>query len=182
MHQLTLICILRALLLTVTAPLLASTSQSVAADRINYLCIADETAGLHYDRSTKEWGPKIFRPGGKYVFRYLTPDDRDDKKSKWAALLRHREKANRALFEFGKKDAIPEATCEDGEYSLECTGVVAEFKFDDRSLRFEIVRSGSYVGQAIEDRLRRERPELKTPGNPDEPDDLIFEIGKCNAL
>jgi len=165
-----------------TALSVALATQPAAADPNQYLCIVDEAAGLHYDRSFKEWRPETFKPSSKYIFRHLTPDDRDEQKSKWSAILNSRPKAKWGLFDFGEKEAVPQATCEDGEYSLECTGMVAEFKFDDKSLRFEIVRSGSYVGQAVNERLRRNRPDWKFVGDPDKPDDLVFEIGKCNAL
>jgi hypothetical protein len=59
---------------------------------------------------------------------------------------------------------------------------MAHFEFDYETLRFEIARSGGYIGQGVGEVFRREYPGEDNINNPDNPDDLVFEIGKCNPL
>jgi hypothetical protein len=173
-------------LIQTSATALEFTPAMAAADPSRYLCVVDDAAGLHYERSIAAWRPQTFKPGHKYIFRHLTPDDRD--KGKWQSLLKIRSEAGWALFDFGEKDPLPEATCKK-DYTFDCQRVTADFNFDDKTLRFEIARHGSYVDQGYWERLRREESDRydslqksKQAIDPDAPDDLVFEIGKCNPL
>jgi hypothetical protein len=71
-------------------------SRSVRADPLQYLCVGERSAGLHYDSQANEWQPQAFS-GHKYIFRRLNDDDRDHAKGKWWPLTATCEPNVRAL-------------------------------------------------------------------------------------
>jgi hypothetical protein len=169
---------IKAILVTV---LLASPTAAIAEPK-QYLCLVDQSAGLHYDKQTNEWGPQAFRAGRKYVLRRLNDDDR---KGKWKTELNN---ANWGFFEFGKADPTPYAACSD-ESLFTCREVVRKVEFDEKSLRFTIVNYLGYTQQGFWEYVRANNPDHftralspKEAGDPDHPDDMFFEIGRCSAF
>jgi hypothetical protein len=162
---------------------------SASAGPNQYLCVVEQSAGLHYNKQTNTWGPQVFGINRKYVLRRLTVDDRDSKKGKWWALFKTHEKANWAFFEFGKDNPMPLAACIDSEYSFACQRIIHYSDFDPETLRFEVAYDGGYVGQGYWEKFAEKDPEtfkkLRALGqapDPDRADDLFVEIGKCSAF
>ena len=87
------------------AILLVVTTVVAQADPSQYLCIAEQSAGLRYDKQTKAWAPQVFVTHKKYIFRQLNDDDRKS----WRALLKDRPGVDWAFFEFG--ETIPISLC-----------------------------------------------------------------------
>ena len=90
---------------------------AAAADPNQYLCLVEQSAGLHYDQQSNAWQPRAFGVARKYILRRLNDDDRDEHKGKWWVLLKDEPEANWAFFEFGKTDPMPEAVFSIVSYS-----------------------------------------------------------------
>jgi hypothetical protein len=133
-----------------------------------YLCVVEQSSGLHYDDQAHIWRPQAFRPGERYILRKLTEDDRDPR-NKWSSMYRD-PKVTWAFFRLG--DDFPRERCVEFDCRPSAT-------FDPDSLRFEIRNYGSYIDQGLWQRLRREDPKAHLPVDPDRPDDLFIEIGGC---
>jgi hypothetical protein len=165
---------------TLAAIFLFVTSMGAQAEPSQYLCVVEQSAGLHYDRQTKSWAPQAFSTGRKYVLRRVN----DDVRQQWADYFRSRPKANWIFLELG--DHSPTALCEDMSGCLAFTG--GRVDFDQNSLRFELSNSGSYVSQGIWEQHRSEHPDdynkplRLRPPDPDNPDDLYFAIGRCSPF
>lgn len=102
------------------------------------------------------------------------------------------QKPNWAVFEFGEK--MPIAKCMENKdklkiEALKCLPLLASASFDEDLGRFEITYEGAYIQQSLVEKLKREKPhdfaDWISSGNTDStihPDDLFFEVGKCNAF
>jgi len=170
---------------------------SALAEPNQMLCSVESGVGLHYDAAGGAWQPRRFG-GGKYVLRKINPGDRN-KPAKWATIFQFQPKANWAFFEAGEVEPMPLAFCthdpsESGgpPTPFECTpnkwGTAwYDAAFDPKTLRFEIVFHGSYINQGFNARLKQSDPDTYLKGraegwvaDPDKPDDLVLEIGKCS--
>jgi hypothetical protein len=142
--------------------LLTWIATSALAEPSQYLCAVEKAVGFHFDSQIPAWLPQQFEPR-KYVFRRLTPEDRNVLKSPaWASLARFPE-ATWAFFEFGEE--LPGAACvkPDGFFLspvlFSCWKITYDASFDENSLRFEVIYHGGYVDQGLWDKFRREDPE-----------------------
>jgi hypothetical protein len=176
---------------TIVAIALATAAQ---AEPNQYLCLAEQAVGLHYDDKTSLWGPIAFKPEWKFILRRLTEDDRA--KGEYRSLYQRsagQRAVNWAVFEHGK--SLPLALCSDGSPGFvffTCEPVAHTFSFDANSLRFEIITHGGFAAQGALEyilRERREHPEqYKFAGPPpsehgvSHPDDLLVAIGKCSPI
>jgi hypothetical protein len=161
-----------------SAILLVTTTIAAQADPSQYLCIAEQAAGLSYDKQTKAWGPQAFVTHKKYILRRLNDDDRKNK----AALLKKYPNADWGFFDF--EQAFPTALC-NSEDSFHC--VWGHMDFDKGSLRFERAYYSAYTAQGFLETLREKEPnEYKSLADkyhdPENPDDLAIEIGKCSPF
>jgi hypothetical protein len=94
------------------------------------------------------------------------------------------------FFEFGKPHPDPLATCGDASIAFfQCHEYWGMAKFDKDSLRFELIHHGAYADQGFWEHLRATDPDefkrllsRKEAHDPDHPDDLFFEIGRCSAF
>jgi hypothetical protein len=165
---------------------------NASAEPNQMLCSGEEAAGLSYDRTVGKWRPAAFRTE-KYLLRRLNPDDRD-KQSRWAIIYEHFPKANWAFFTFGEDKPIPLVICTEdtgehgGPQTFRCqpTSEFYDGAFDKETRRFELIKRGSYINQGFNAQLKRSDPEIykkgradRWAGDPDNPDDLFVEIGKC---
>jgi hypothetical protein len=169
---------------------LLATANPALAEPTQYVCIAEHSGGLHFDRQTGTWHAQVFVPG-KYILRRVTDRDRDRTQGKWWSSFEHHPDANWAFFDFGKDDPIPLTVCVEGKddwssRNLKCTPVVFvhDAHFDKETRRFEVIVSGAYVSQGYWEQLRREDPEefkqLPYKHDPSSPDDLFIQIGMCS--
>jgi hypothetical protein len=74
---------------TLVAAFLFGTSMGAQADLSQYLCVVEQSAGLHYDQQMKSWAPQAFSTGRKYVLRRVNDDDRQQ----WADYFQSRPDA-----------------------------------------------------------------------------------------
>ena len=133
--------------------LLSLSTTGSRADPSQYLCIVDQSAGLHFDAQKREWRPRAFDPGRRYIFRRLSDDDL---KGGWAQLLTlpNIPKQTWGLFEFG--EGRPLASCHetgDPDISFVCNDIFAKFEFDKTSHRFETADIGGYTSEAVSERM-----------------------------
>jgi hypothetical protein len=90
------------------------------------------------------------------------------------------------FLELGEKR--PEALC--AEVWPACpTFPGGEVMFDQTTLRFELNHSGGYLDQGFWEHFQSENPDeynrkakYKTVGDPNNPDDLYFAIGRCSPF
>jgi hypothetical protein len=169
---------------SLAAVFLFGTSMGSQADPSQYLCVVEQSAGFHYDKQTKSWVPQAFGTARKYVLRRVNDDDRHE----WAFLLKNRPHVNWVYLELGNK--FPEALCENFSYGCR-TLAGGQVAFDQNTLRFELTHAGGYLDQGVWEHFRSENPDdydravrlhQKTVGDPDNPADLYFEIGRCSPF
>lgn len=145
----------------------------------HYLCIVEQSVGFHWNNQTGKWTPETFAPGAKYIFRELNSSDWNHN----AGLRAETPKATWGLFEVGGNDPnLALAACTKYEFGFSCSPRVGSLTFEEGSLRFEIVHSGSYPGQGYWKRLQRDDPAtyaLQRRDPASHPDDDFFEIGTC---
>jgi hypothetical protein len=158
---------------------------SATAEPSQYLCVVEQSAGLHYNQHNKQWAPQEFSTTRKYIFRRLKDEDRDRE----PLMKSNHPQDDWGFFEFGKPHPETLASCRDvgqplGEF-FQCHENWEMAEFDSTSLRFEIIRYGGYTSQGFWEHQRSNDPNAfkQKPGqDPDHPDDLFFEIGRCSAL
>ncbi|VVE75866.1 hypothetical protein PCA31118_05080 [Pandoraea captiosa] len=161
-------------------------TQFVFANPSAYVCTVEKSAGLHYDAQTKEWTPRAFARGKRYVLRRLTEESAKD--GKYGSLLKlDPNKPNWAFFD----GQMPLSNCTEDtsivQFSeLVCRPIIATVNFDKVSRRFEVSHHGAYVAQGYWQQLRLEDPERykqglldNRGGDADRPDDVFVEIGTC---
>jgi hypothetical protein len=162
-----------------SAILLVATTVAAQADPSQYLCIAEQSAGLHYDKQTKVWGPQAFAAQSKYILRRLNDNDREN----WPSLLKEHPNADWGFFSFGVNELM--ALC-GSEFGLHCFW--GDVLFEQDSLRFSRADYGAYLRQGSLETLRKKDPDEynsrvnKYKMDPDQPDDLFIEIGKRSPL
>ena len=98
-----------------SAILLVATSTVAQADPSQYLCLAERSAALHYDKQAKTWAAQAFVPNDKFVLRRLSDDERKNWRSnaKWGF--------------FGLGETWPTALC-GTEFDLTCLWGAVEFE------------------------------------------------------
>lgn len=143
-------------------------SQGAMADPSAYVCTVQKSAGLHYDGQTKEWEPKSFEAGKKYVLRRVT--DQNEKESRYGSLLKLDRGRPNWVFLDGE---MPIASCSEDVSivafsQLMCHPIIATVDFDKVSRRFEVSYHGAFVSQVD-----------KRRGDVDHPDDVFVAIGTC---
>lgn len=147
------------------------------AEPNQYLCIADQETGFHYNAAAGQWQPTNFRPDGKFVFRALNADDLSGPNG---VLINLRQvKPTWALFDFSAPQ-LPQAFCSidkrfDPKGFFNCEKVIAVFRFDQASGRFQVYLDGSYMDETF---LRAHPP---SP-DPTLRDDIVVEIGRCSSF
>jgi hypothetical protein len=138
--------------LALSALLLVATAIAAHADPWQYLCLAERSAMLHYDRQARAWAPQVaFVSGDRFVLRPLN----DDERKAW-----HSD-AGWGFFRLG--EASPLALC-----TLDlnnCAGGAVEF--DDNS-------SGARVTDVLMWHWYKD--------NPNDPDGLVIQAGQCSAF
>jgi hypothetical protein len=168
------------------AALISNLMIDAQAQPAHYLCVVEQSSGLHYDQQTDRWKPKEFASVRKYILRQLNDADRDHKTGKSWSVFESNQKANWAFFEFGTD--IPTATCIGDTISFFCKPFIMDASFDQDSLGFELALRGAYVGQGFWEQQRQEKSELykqKLSEGDDpylKPDDLFIEIGHCSPF
>ena len=163
--------------------LLGTSVGAKAADPSQYLCVVEQSAGLHYDKQNQSWAPQSFSSARKYVLRRVNDDDRRE----WAGLFKMHPNATSIFVELGNN--FPTALCE-GLGFLSCRIYAGgDIAFDPQTLRFEIAHYGGYLDQGVWEHFRSEKPDdydrlvkRGSIGNPDNPADLFFEIGRCSSF
>jgi hypothetical protein len=155
-------------------------SISAHADPSRYICVTEQSVGLHYNKQSQAWSPTSFAANRKYVLRQLNDDDR----KQWSVLIKSHPKTDWAFFEIGND--VPIALCTD-DLLFSCAW--GSMIFDKSSLRFERANYGGYTSQGYWEKLRSEKSDQYDSGvkyhravDPDKPDDLFFEIGKCSPF
>jgi hypothetical protein len=162
-------------------------SAPAVAEPGQYLCIAELSGGLDFNRTTHAWEGRGFRTDAKYILRPLREKELDQPiaaKGKWTL----------GFFKFGD-NGLPLAYCkesDDPSLSWQCTRFIIEVQIDKRSLRFQALYRGGYIDQGNAEQLRRSDPEryrrdyeiylsqgADLIGNPDS---AAIEIGKCSPL
>jgi hypothetical protein len=113
--------------LALSALLLIAIAKAAHADPSQYLCLAERSAMLHYDRQARAWAPQVaFVSGDKFLLRALN----DDERKAW-----HSD-AQWGFFRFG--ETIPTALC-----TLDlnnCAGGAVEFDDNDSALTWHWYR------------------------------------------
>jgi hypothetical protein len=100
-----------------SALLLVATAIAARADPSQYLCTAERSTELHYDRQARAWAPWAFVTDDKFILRRLNDDDRNN----WA---KHSD-AQWGFFKSG--EALPTALC---GFDLRCFWGAVEFDKD----------------------------------------------------
>jgi hypothetical protein len=169
--------------------LMAGSGNSLRADPDRYLCISENSAGVHYFQQTKTWGAQIFGPGQKYILRRLTGDERNAKYPSdtsadgtyFSGQLQEKDKSEWGLFSFGEK--VPRATC---DASFHCTtqSTFLTLHFSPATGRFKPSQLSGYYYQL--------KPTDKPFPDPEgekfrqsamnQPDGGFIEIGTCSAF
>ena len=132
--------------------LLVVTTGAAQAEPSEYLCLAERSAALHFDRQARAWAPEAaFVSDDRFVLRRLNNDERKT----W-----HSD-AQWGFFKVG--EVVPTALC---TFDLNnCAWGAVEF--DDNS-------SGARVTDALTWHWYRD--------NPNDPDGLVIQAGKCSAF
>lgn len=160
----------------VVASFIALGSMSAKAETSQYLCIPDQSTGLHYDTTAHAWTLMAFSPGEKYILRKLTDSDWSGEYKELLAWKKGHP--NWAFFKVGNK--LPYAICTTssdiiGNGDFHCDTIVSELDFDKDSGRFQVYYRGGYIAQPFWE---------KNPSNlrPKSTDDVFIEVGRCEAI
>ena len=128
------------------------------ANADSYLCIADQTAGFHYNEAQEKWVSQIFTTDNKYVIK---PHDAEGYAYR--------------VDEFGKEyEQLPLASCE-SEFSeqdfLFCLHGQVAFRMNIKNQRFVLTKYISYLAVGILENRTDE-----SAGDP------YMQIGKCSEI
>lgn len=152
-------------------------SMPAKADPTQYICMPDQSTGLHYDKTSKAWTQAVFSPAEKYILRKLGENDWS---GEYKELLTWKKGflPNWAFFKVGTK--LPYAICAVspdpvGSGDFHCETIVADLDFDKNSGRFQVYYRGGYISQPFWE---------KYPSDvlPKVPDDVFVEVGRCDAI
>lgn len=128
-----------------------------------WLCITEQETGFKYNTARKDWHTAIFAGTDKYVIRYQRVGDLD------AQAVGILKKPNDEMWSVETVGSPPAETC--GYFNeadrLFCEGILSEFIFDRKTLRFQYYYKGEFLWPPKEAR------------NPDTP---LIAIGRCTAL
>jgi hypothetical protein len=155
-----------------SAILLVTTTVAAQADPSQYLCIAEQSAGFHYDKQTKAWGPQVFVTHQKYILRRLNDDDR----KRLPAFFEKHPNMEWGFFQFGRTDPIALSTSESDLCCGPWDKASGDVRFDKDSLRFERAIYGAYIMQGAW--IMHDEGKMAI----ENPDDLFIEIGKCSPF
>ena len=107
----------------------AATTVAARAEPSQYLCVAEQSAGLHYNGKAKTWAAQPIFTDDRFVLRRLNDDDRKT----WA---KHSDAGRWGFFKVG--EALPTALC--GIDLNNCSWGAVEFDNKDGALTWRLYK------------------------------------------
>jgi hypothetical protein len=133
-----------------------------------WLCIAEQAAGMHYDEKKQEWLATIFKPGARFLIRHTRKGDLTNE----GDFSNDVDERGWSIAQFGANFG---SECEGGRNLnfntkdiLRCENIFSLLLFNKQALVFQNYHSGEFIF-----------PKWQKEGRHDTPS---IEIGHCSPL